>query len=79
VVAADVSEGLEDLDYSAITVMDANTLEMCATLKAYVPVEDLGSMIEWLSYWYYTALAAPERNNQGWSPSPTCTCGSTHD
>lgn len=68
VVAADVSEGLEDLDYSAITVMDANTLEMCATLKAYVPVEDLGSMIEWLSYWYYTALAAPERNNQGLVP-----------
>lgn len=68
VVSADVSEGLEDLDYSTICVWDANTLEVCATLKAYVPVEDLGSMIEWLAWWYYTALVAPERNNQGLVP-----------
>lgn len=68
VVGADVSEGLEDLDYSAICVWDANTLEVVAAAKAYIPVEDLGQMIEWLGYWYYTALVAVERNNQGLVP-----------
>ena len=68
VVGVDVSEGLEDGDYSAISVKDANSLETVATVRAHVPVEDLGALAEWLGYWYYTALIGVERNNQGLVP-----------
>lgn len=67
-VAVDVAEGLEDGDFSAISVSDANTLEQVATVRARIPIEDLGAVVEWLGYWYFTALIGVERNNQGLVP-----------
>jgi hypothetical protein len=68
VLSCDVSEGLEDGDYSGIMIRDANTMEAVASVKAHVPVEDLGAVTEWLGYWYHTALIGIERNNQGLVP-----------
>lgn len=68
VISCDVAEGLEHGDYSSITVFDANELEEVASIVAHIPVEDLGAYLEWLGYWYYTALIAVERNNQGLVP-----------
>lgn len=68
VVSVDVSEGLEGGDYSAINVFNANTLEQVASMKAHVPVEDLGALVEWIGYWYHTALVLVERNNMGLVP-----------
>lgn len=68
VVAVDVAEGLEYGDYSAIAVIDANYREVVATVKAHVPIEDLGFYVEWIGYWYYTALIGVERNNMGLVP-----------
>ena len=68
VIAVDVAEGLEYGDYSAIAVVDANYSEVVATVKAHIPVEDLGFYVEWLGFWYYTALVGVERNNMGLVP-----------
>lgn len=65
VIFADVAEGLEHGDYSAVTVWDANTGEVVATMLAHYPVEDLGGFLEWLGYYYLTALIVVERNNNG--------------
>lgn len=68
VVAADVAEGLEHGDRTAVTVWDANTFEVVATSVSHIPVEDLGEFVEFLGYWYYTALVLVERNNHGILP-----------
>jgi hypothetical protein len=67
-VGVDVSEGLEDGDYTAISVFDVNTWEQVATVRAHVPLEMIGPIAEWVSYWYFTALLAVERNNMGVAP-----------
>jgi hypothetical protein len=68
VVAVDVSEGLEDGDRTAVTVMDANNWEEVASFVGHLNYEDVGPLAEWLGYWYYTALILVERNNQGLVP-----------
>lgn len=67
-IAVDVAEGLDHGDYTAISVVDVNYSEVVATVKAHIPVEDLGFYVEWLGYWYYTALIGVERNNMGLVP-----------
>ena len=67
-IAVDVAEGLEYGDYSAVAVVDVNYSEVVATVKAHIPVEDLGVLVEWLGYWFYTALIGVERNNMGLVP-----------
>ncbi len=68
VIGVDVAEGLEYGDYTAVSVIDANYSEVVATFKGHMAVEDLGPFVEWLGYWYYTALLGPERNNMGLVP-----------
>ncbi len=68
VIACDVAEGLEHGDRTAITVWDANAWEVVATMRAHLPIDDLGEFLEWLGYWYYTALLMVERNNAGVQP-----------
>ncbi len=68
VVGVDVAEGLDHGDFSAISVLDANTGEQCATVKSHIPVHDLADYAEFLGYWYHTALVGVERNNHGLLP-----------
>jgi len=68
VVGVDVAEGLEHGDYSTISVMDANTGEQVATVRAHIPVEDLAEYVEFIGYWYWVGLVAVERNNHGILP-----------
>jgi|3_EtaG_2_1085321.scaffolds.fasta_scaffold01854_3 hypothetical protein len=68
VVGVDVSEGLEDGDYSAISVFNANTWEQVASAKMWYPVEDLGQLVQWIGDWYHEALVLVERNNMGLLP-----------
>lgn len=68
VVGVDVAEGLDDGDYSAIAVEDVNAQQIVATMRAHVPVEDLGRYVAWIGYWYYVALVGVERNNMGLVP-----------
>lgn len=67
-VGVDVSEGLEHGDYSAISVRDINRGEQVATLRAHVPIYDLGEIVEVMGYWYHGALIGVERNNFGLVP-----------
>lgn len=67
-VSVDVAEGLAGEDYSAINVFNCNTWEQVATMKCWWPVEDLGALVEFVGYWYHTALIGVERNNQGLVP-----------
>lgn len=68
VIGCDVAEGLDHGDRTSVTVKDCNNGEYVAALRAHVPVEDLGELLEWLGYWYHTALLGPERNNHGILP-----------
>lgn len=68
VVGVDVSEGLDHGDRSSIVVTNANTLEVVATFRGHIPVEDLGAVCETIGYWYHTALVVVERNNMGLVP-----------
>lgn len=68
VVACDVAEGLPHGDRTSIVIWDANTWEVVATSLSHMPVEDLGEVLEWLGYWYYSALVLVERNNHGILP-----------
>lgn len=65
VIGVDVAEGLEHGDYTTITVWDANYDEMVASLVAHIPLEDLDELLYDLGKWYFWALLAVERNNQG--------------
>ncbi len=67
-IGVDVAEGLAHGDYSAVSVRDINRGETVATLRAHVPIYDLGSIVEILGYWYHTALVGVERNNFGLVP-----------
>lgn len=67
-VSVDVAEGLAHGDYSAVTVYDAHLRTVVASMKAHMPIEDLGPFVEWLGYWYHTALVGVERNNAGLVP-----------
>ena len=68
VIGVDVAEGLDHGDYSAISVRDANRGEQVATLRAHVPIYELGQLIETIAYWYHTALVGVERNSFGLVP-----------
>jgi len=68
VIGSDVSEGLIHGDYSAGSVIDANTTEQVATYKSHVPIYDLGRVMEQVGLWYHTALIASERNAMGIAP-----------
>lgn len=65
VIGVDVAEGLEHGDYSVITVFDANHDVMVASFVAHFPLEDLDELLYDIGQWYYWALIAVERNNQG--------------
>ena len=67
-IGADTAEGLLHGDYSAISVWDVHGHEQVATVEAHIPIEELGWYIEWIGYWYYTALILVERNNMGLVP-----------
>lgn len=68
VIGSDVSEGLIHGDYSAGSVMDANTTTQVAAYKSHIAIYDLGSVLEEVGYWYHTALIASERNAMGIAP-----------
>ena len=68
VVSADVSEGLEDGDFDAVTVVDTNTRDVVGTLKSHLALPTFDSFLEAVGYWYYTALIGVERNNHGMVP-----------
>ncbi len=67
-VGVDVSEGLEHGDYSAVSVRNINTGEQVATVRAHIPIFDLGEHVERIAYWYHTALVGVERNAFGLVP-----------
>jgi len=67
-VGVDVAEGLDHGDYSAISVRDVHRGEQVATLRAHVPIYELGQLVETIAYWYHTALVGVERNNFGLVP-----------
>lgn len=66
VIFWDVAEGLVGGDASAVAVYNANTRECVARVQTNFPAEDLPEVVEWIGYWYHTALLAVERNNHGW-------------
>jgi hypothetical protein len=68
VIGVDVAEGLENGDFSYVTVFDANTGEQCASSKSHIPVEYLSGLVEELGWYYHTALIIVERNNSGLVP-----------
>lgn len=68
VLSVDVAEGLAHGDATAVSVLNANTGEQVASFVGQYPVDELDDMLEWLGYWYYTALIAVERNSVGLVP-----------
>jgi hypothetical protein len=68
VIASDIAEGLEHGDYTYVTVMDAHTGVQMASSKSGIHVAYLDELLEWLGYYYHTALQIPERNNAGIMP-----------
>ena len=68
VLFVDTAEGLEHGDYTAVTVWNANTFEMVATMQTRIPLDELGEMVAELGWWYHTALIGVERNNHGMVP-----------
>lgn len=64
VIGADVAEGLEHGDYSAATVLDAETLEELAHLHGHWEPDEFGALLDTLAR-AYQALLAVERNNHG--------------
>jgi len=67
-LGVDVSEGLAHGDFSAISVRDINSGEQVATVRAHIPIYDLGRYSEHIGYWYHTALIGVERNSFGLVP-----------
>lgn len=67
-VGVDVSEGLAHGDFSAISVRNINTGEQVATVRAHIPIYELGEHVERIGYWYHTALIGVERNSFGLVP-----------
>jgi hypothetical protein len=67
-VGVDVSEGLAHGDNSAISVRNINTGNQVATVRAHVPIFDLGAYAENIGYWYHIALIGVERNSFGLVP-----------
>lgn len=65
VIGVDVAEGLEHGDFTVVKVFDANTDTEVAVLHALFPLEDLDDFLYDLGQWYFWALIAVERNNQG--------------
>jgi hypothetical protein len=68
VLFCDTAEGLEHGDYTAVTVWNANTDEMVATMQTRIPLDELGEMLASLGWWYHSALIGVERNNHGMVP-----------
>lgn len=65
VIGVDVAEGLEHGDYTVVTVWDANTDTLVATMRGHFPLEDLDAFLYDLGEVFYWALLVVERNNQG--------------
>ena len=68
VIFCDPAEGLEHGDYTAVAVVDANSMKKVASVYTHYPVEELGVVLAWLGYHYHTALIGVERNNMGLVP-----------
>ena len=67
-LGVDVSEGLAHGDYSSISVRNINTSVQAATVRAHIPIYELGPIVEAVGYWYHTALLGVERNAFGLVP-----------
>lgn len=65
VIGVDVAEGLEHGDYTVVTVWNANTDCVVASMRGYFPLEDLDDYVYDLGALFYWALVVVERNNQG--------------
>lgn len=65
VIGVDVAEGLEHGDRTVVTVWNANTDEMVASMQSHFPLEDLDDYLYDLGALFYWALMVVERNNQG--------------
>ena len=65
VMFCDVAQGLEHGDYTAIAVYNANNGECVARVRTHFQLEGIPEVLEWLGYWYHTALIAIEREYQG--------------
>ena len=65
VIGVDVAEGLDHGDYTVVTVWDANSDTLVATMRAHFPLEDLDDYLFDLGETYHWALLVVERNNQG--------------
>jgi hypothetical protein len=64
VVGVDIATG-ENNDYSAIQVIDINTMEQVAEYMGHVLVNTFAKMVDWIGRWYNTALIIPERTGIG--------------
>jgi len=71
-VAADFAEGLEHGDWTYVTGFNCNeidgTIEQTFACKSGIPIAYSSSLLEYLGYWYHTALIIGERNNAGIMP-----------
>ena len=65
VIGVDVAEGLEHGDYTAVTVWNANTNTMVASMYCHFPIEQLDYLLYDLGELFYWALLVVERNNHG--------------
>jgi len=68
-VGVDISSG-EASDYSAIVVVDCNTLEQVAEMLIRVLPTTLVMMIDYIGRWYNNSFCVPERTGIG---QPICT------
>ena len=64
-IGADVSEGLENGDFSVAEVMDKDTMETVARWRGHIEPAEFGDLIEMLARWYNQALVGVEVNNHG--------------
>ncbi|WP_156932052.1 hypothetical protein [Bacillus sp. J37] len=67
VIGADVSEGLENRDYSSASVWDANTKQQVAKWHGHIDPDLFANELEKLGNFYNKALIAVESNNHGFT------------
>lgn len=65
VIGIDVAEGLAGGDYSAMAVVDRQSLALAALWHGHMDPDLLGQEAVLLARWYNGALLAPEANNHG--------------
>lgn len=64
IVAADVAGGTSK-DYSAVQVIDAESLEQVATFRGKLDPDEFANELKWIAMAYNNALIAPEKNGEG--------------